>query len=65
MKAVHLTFDDQRGPIPEITHTVGTDLFVPADIKYNIKASFGGDNARIIKEFQMIAERDHRLGNHT
>lgn len=60
-KAVYLTFDD--GPIPEITPWV-LDLLD----KYNIKATFFlvGDNVRKHpKEFQMIVERGHRLGNHT
>ena len=60
-KAVYLTFDD--GPIPEITPWV-LDLLD----KYKIKATFFlvGDNVRKHpKEFQMIVERGHRLGNHT
>ena len=60
-KAVYLTFDD--GPILEITPWV-LDLLD----KYNIKATFFlvGDNVRKHpKEFQMIVERRHRLGNHT
>ena len=60
-RAVYLTFDD--GPIPEITPWV-LDLLD----KYNIKATFFlvGDNVRKHpKEFQMIVERGHRLGNHT
>ena len=60
-KAVYLTFDD--GPIPEITPWV-LDLLD----KYHIKATFFlvGDNVRKHpKEFQMIVERGHRLGNHT
>ena len=61
VKAVYLTFDD--GPIPEITPWV-LDLLD----KYQIKATFFmvGDNIRKHpKEFQMVVERGHRLGNHT
>ena len=60
-KAVYLTFDD--GPIPNITPWV-LDLLD----KYHIKATFFlvGDNVRKHpKEFQMILERGHRVGNHT
>ena len=60
-KAVYLTFDD--GPIPEITPWV-LDLLD----KHQIKATFFlvGDNIRKHpKEFQMILERGHRVGNHT
>jgi peptidoglycan/xylan/chitin deacetylase (PgdA/CDA1 family) len=60
-KAVYLTFDD--GPIPEITPWV-LDLLD----KYQIKATFFmvGDNVRKHpKEFQMVLERGHRVGNHT
>ena len=60
-KAVYLTFDD--GPIPEITPWV-LDLLD----KYQIKATFFmvGDNIRKHpKEFKMVVERGHRLGNHT
>ena len=60
-KAVYLTFDD--GPIPEITPWV-LDLLD----KYHIKATFFlvGDNIRKHpKEFQMLIDRGHRLGNHT
>ena len=60
-KAVYLTFDD--GPIPEITPWV-LDLLD----KYGIKATFFlvGDNVRKHpKEFQMILDRGHRVGNHT
>ena len=60
-KAVYLTFDD--GPIPEITPWV-LDLLD----KYQIKATFFlvGDNVRKHpKEFQMILDRGHRVGNHT
>ena len=60
-KAVYLTFDD--GPIPEITPWV-LDLLD----KHNIKATFFlvGDNVRKHpKEFKMILERGHRVGNHT
>lgn len=61
VKAVYLTFDD--GPIPEITPWV-LDLLD----KYNIKATFFlvGDNIRKHpKEFKMILERGHKVGNHT
>ena len=60
-KAVYLTFDD--GPIPEITPWV-LDLLD----NYHIKATFFlvGDNVRKHpKEFQMILDRGHRVGNHT
>ena len=60
-KAVYLTFDD--GPIPEITPWV-LDLLD----KHQIKATFFlvGDNVRKHpKEFQMILDRGHRVGNHT
>ena len=60
-KAVYLTFDD--GPIPEITPWV-LDLLD----KYQIKATFFmvGDNIRKHpKEFEMVVQRGHRLGNHT
>ena len=60
-KAVYLTFDD--GPIPEITPWV-LDLLD----KYSIKATFFlvGDNVRKHpKDFQMILDRGHRVGNHT
>jgi peptidoglycan/xylan/chitin deacetylase (PgdA/CDA1 family) len=60
-KAVYLTFDD--GPIPEITPWV-LDLLD----HYHIKATFFlvGDNVRKHpKEFEMIKQRGHRLGNHT
>ena len=60
-KAVYLTFDD--GPIPEITPWE-LDLLD----KYQIKATFFmvGDNVRKHpKEFQMVVERGHRVGNHT
>lgn len=61
VKAVYLTFDD--GPIPEITPWV-LDLLD----HYHIKATFFlvGDNVRKHpKEFKMIIERGHRVGNHT
>ena len=61
VKAVYLTFDD--GPIPEITPWV-LDLLD----KYQIKATFFmvGDNIRKHpKEFEMVVQRGHRLGNHT
>ena len=60
-KSVYLTFDD--GPIPEITPWV-LDLLD----KYQIKATFFmvGDNVRKHpKEYQMVVERGHRVGNHT
>jgi peptidoglycan/xylan/chitin deacetylase (PgdA/CDA1 family) len=60
-KSVYLTFDD--GPIPEITPWV-LDLLD----HYGIKATFFlvGDNVRKHpREFQMIKDRGHRLGNHT
>lgn len=60
-KAVYLTFDD--GPIPEVTPWVLDVLD-----KYGIKATFFmvGDNIRKHpKEFEMVKERGHRLGNHT
>lgn len=60
-KAVYLTFDD--GPIPEVTPWV-LDLLD----HYQIKATFFlvGDNVRKHpKEFQMILDRGHRVGNHT
>ncbi|MDL2247629.1 polysaccharide deacetylase family protein [Bacteroides sp. OttesenSCG-928-J23] len=60
-KAIYLTFDD--GPIPDITPWV-LDLLD----EYNIKATFFmvGDNVRKHpKEFQMVVERGHRIGNHT
>ena len=60
-KSVYLTFDD--GPIPEITPWV-LDLLD----KYQIKATFFmvGDNVRKHpKEYQMVVERGHRIGNHT
>lgn len=60
-KSVYLTFDD--GPIPEITPWV-LDLLD----RYGIKATFFmvGDNVRKHpKEFQMVVERGHRIGNHT
>lgn len=60
-KAVCLTFDD--GPIPEITPWV-LDLLD----HYDVKATFFmvGDNVRKHpKEFEMVVERGHRIGNHT
>lgn len=60
-KAVYLTFDD--GPIPQMTPWVLDVLD-----KYHIKATFFlvGDNVRKHpKEFEMLKERGHRLGNHT
>ena len=61
VKAVYLTFDD--GPIPEVTPCV-LDLLD----KYQIKATvfMVGDNVRKHpKEYQMVVERGHRIGNHT
>lgn len=61
VKAVYLTFDD--GPIPEMTPWVLDVLD-----HYGIKATFFlvGDNVRKhSREFAMIKERGHRLGNHT
>ena len=61
VKAVYLTFDD--GPIPEMTPWVLDVLD-----HYGIKATFFlvGDNVRKHpREFEMIKERGHRLGNHT
>ena len=60
-KAVYLTFDD--GPIPEATPWILDVLD-----KYGVKATFFmvGDNVRKHpREFEMIRERGHRLGNHT
>lgn len=60
-KSVYLTFDD--GPIPEMTPWI-LDLLD----KYAIKATFFlvGDNVRKHpREFAMIKERGHRVGNHT
>lgn len=60
-KAVYLTFDD--GPIPEMTPWVLDVLD-----HYGIKATFFlvGDNVRKHpREFEMLKERGHRLGNHT
>lgn len=60
-KAVYLTFDD--GPIPGVTPWV-LDLLD----KYQIKATFFmvADNAvKHPKEYQMVVERGHRIGNHT
>lgn len=59
--SVYLTFDD--GPIPEVTPWVLDVLD-----KYGIKATFFlvGDNVRKHhREFEMLKERGHRLGNHT
>ena len=61
VKAVYLTFDD--GPIPEMTPWVLDVLD-----HYGIQATFFlvGDNVRKHpREFAMIKERGHRLGNHT
>lgn len=60
-KVVYLTFDD--GPIPGITPWV-LDLLD----QYGIKATFFcvGDNVRKHpKEYQMLIDRGHRVGNHT
>lgn len=61
IRAVYLTFDD--GPIPIITPKVLQILD-----HYGIKATFFmvGDNVRKHpKEFQMVKDAGHRLGNHT
>lgn len=60
-KAVYLTFDD--GPIPDVTPRVLDILDT-----YNVKATFFmvGDNVRKHpREFQMVKDRGHRIGNHT
>ena len=60
-KAVYLTFDD--GPIPQATPCVLDVLD-----QFDAKATFFmvGDNVRKHpKEFQMVVERGHRIGNHT
>lgn len=60
-KAVYLTFDD--GPIPQATPFVLDVLD-----QFDAKATFFmvGDNVRKYpKEFQMVVERGHRIGNHT
>ena len=60
-RAVYLTFDD--GPIPEVTPWVLDVLD-----KYKVKATFFmvGDNVRKHpKEYSMVVERGHRIGNHT
>lgn len=60
-KAVYLTFDD--GPIPQATPYV-LDILD----QFDAKATFFmvGDNVRKHpKEFQMVVERGHRIGNHT
>jgi peptidoglycan/xylan/chitin deacetylase (PgdA/CDA1 family) len=60
-KAVYLTFDD--GPIPEVTPWVLSLLE-----KYHIKATFFmvGDNIhKYPKEFKMVIDAGHRIGNHT
>lgn len=60
-KAVYLTFDD--GPIPQATPFVLDVLD-----QFDAKATFFmvGDNVRKHpKEFQMVVERGHRIGNHT
>lgn len=60
-KAVYLTFDD--GPIPQATPFVLDVLD-----QFDVKATFFmvGDNVRKHpKEFQMVVERGHRIGNHT
>lgn len=60
-RRVYLTFDD--GPIPIVTPWVLDTLD-----QYGIKATFFmvGDNVRKHpKEFEMVKERGHRLGNHT
>ncbi|MCD8262142.1 MAG: polysaccharide deacetylase family protein [Bacteroides sp.] len=60
-KAVYLTFDD--GPVPGITPWV-LDLLD----EYGVKATFflvGNNVRKHPKEFRMILERGHRVGNHT
>lgn len=60
-KAVYLTFDD--GPIPEATPFILETLD-----HYGIKATFFmvGDNVRKHpREYQMVVDRGHRIGNHT
>lgn len=60
-KAVYLTFDD--GPIPEATPFILDTLD-----RFGIKATFFmvGDNVRKHpREFRMVVERGHRIGNHT
>ena len=60
-RAVYLTFDD--GPIPESTPWIIDTLN-----HYGVKATFFmvGDNVRKHpKEFQLIVDNGHRLGNHT
>lgn len=60
-RAVYLTFDD--GPIPESTPWIIDTLN-----HYGVKATFFmvGDNVRKYpKEFQLIVDNGHRLGNHT
>lgn len=60
-KAVYLTFDD--GPIPGVTPWV-LDLLD----SYGIKGTFFmvGDNVRKYpREYQMVVDRGHRIGNHT
>lgn len=60
-RAVYLTFDD--GPIPEVTPGV-LDILD----RYGVKATFFmvGDNVRKHpREFEMVKERGHRIGNHT
>lgn len=60
-RAVYLTFDD--GPIPEVTPWVLALLE-----SYSIKATFFmvGDNIRKHpKEFRMVVDAGHRIGNHT
>lgn len=60
-RAVYLTFDD--GPIPESTPWIIDTLN-----HYGVKATFFmvGDNVwKHPKEFQLIVDNGHRLGNHT
>lgn len=60
-RAVYLTFDD--GPIPEVTPWVLEVLE-----HYDVRATFFmvGDNVRKHpREFEMVRERGHRLGNHS
>lgn len=60
-KAIYITFDD--GPIPEATPYILDVLD-----QFNVKATFFmvGENAKKHpREFQMVMERGHRIGNHT
>lgn len=60
-KAVYLTFDD--GPIPEATPFILDTLD-----RYGIKATFFMVGENVVKhprEYQMVLDRGHRIGNHT